>query len=58
MGLLLLNGWTPAGATLPPVCRLMGDVCSGSEVATFCPLMCAVTMETGVLAGTTEMAMP
>lgn len=39
------------------VCRLMGDVCSASEFAAFCPLMCAVTMETGALAGTTEMAM-
>lgn len=57
--LLLLNGWTPAATALPPVWRLMGDVCSGSELATaFCPLMCAVTMETGALAGTTEMAMP
>lgn len=28
-----------------------------SEFAAFCPLMCAVTMETGALAGTTEMAM-
>lgn len=35
----------------------MGDVCSASEFAAFCPLMCAVTMETGALAGTTEMAM-
>lgn len=39
------------------VCRLMGDVCSASEFAAFCPLICAVTMETGALAGTTEMAM-
>lgn len=42
----------PAG-----VWRLMGDVWSVSELNAFCPLMCAVTMETGVFAGTTEMAM-
>lgn len=39
------------------VWRLMGDVGSVSELNAFCPLMCAVTMETGVFAGTTEMAM-
>lgn len=46
------------------VCRLMGTVCGGSAllgaeaVAVFWPLRCAVTIVTGALAGTTEMAMP
>ena len=52
-GALRVNGRTPAPTALLPVCRFIG-----SEVATFCPFRCAVTMETGTLVGTTEMAMP
>lgn len=48
------------------VCKLMGAVCGGSAmfaeaaeaVAVFCPFRCAVTIVTGALFGTTEMAMP
>lgn len=53
-----MKGGTPAPTALLPVCRFIGNVCCGSELATFCPFRCAVTMETGTFVGTTEMAMP